>query len=83
MKIGKWGEMSRGETSHLCRFWKKWREMIFGEQRRREKCRREKCQSGIEKCLLAHSISGDEDLISRKILQFDIRCITKNGNLKH
>ena len=44
MKIGKWGEMSRGETSfgEKCRtcanFGKNWGEMIFGEKRRREKC---------------------------------------------
>ena len=39
MKIGKWGEMSRGETSFgekrrtCANFGKKWGEMIFGEKR--------------------------------------------------
>ena len=43
MKIGKWGEMSRGETSFgekrrtCANFGKKWGEMIFGEKRHREK----------------------------------------------
>ena len=52
MKIGKWGEMSRGETSFgekrrtCANFGKKWGEMIFGEKRRREKCRGEKCLLG-------------------------------------
>ena len=52
MKIGKWGEMSRGETSfgekrHTCaNFGKKWGEMIFGEKRRREKCCGEKRHLG-------------------------------------
>ena len=47
MKIGKWGEMSRGEMSFgekrrtCANFGKKWGEMIFGEKRRREKCRGE------------------------------------------
>ena len=52
MKIGKWGEMSRGETSFgekrrtCANFGKKWGEMIFGEKRRREKCRGEKRHLG-------------------------------------
>ena len=52
MKIGKWGEMSRGETSFgekrrtCANFGKKRGEIIFGEKRRREKCLREKCLSG-------------------------------------
>ena len=52
MKIGKWGEMSRGETSFgekhrtYANFGKKWREMSFGVKRRRKKCHGEKCQVG-------------------------------------
>ena len=52
MKIGKWGEMSRGETSFgekrrtCANFGKKWGEMIFGEKCRREKCRGEKRHLG-------------------------------------
>ena len=52
MKIGKWGEMSRGETSFgekrrtYVNFGKKWGEMILGEKRRREKCRGEKRHLG-------------------------------------
>ena len=68
MKIGKWGEISRGETSfgekrHTCaNFGKKWGEMIFGEKRHREKCRGEKRHLGRNVFPPLFSINAFKDM---------------------